>query len=58
MWTLPEMRELLLEAGFETVDFYVEGWDDETDEPDGIFRKRKRVDNEGSWIAYVVACKG
>ena len=39
------------------VGVYVEGWDEETEEPDGIFRRRKKFDNEGSWIAYVVGKK-
>ncbi|HVS63083.1 MAG TPA: class I SAM-dependent methyltransferase [Thermoanaerobaculia bacterium] len=56
-WTLPELRELLAEAGFSRSDVYVEGWDEEADEPDGIFRLRKRFDNEGSWIAYLVAVR-
>ncbi|MBC8404727.1 MAG: class I SAM-dependent methyltransferase [Planctomycetes bacterium] len=55
VWTLPEINELLLEAGFKGVDVYTEGWDDETDETDGVFRMRKDFDHEGSWIAYVVA---
>ncbi len=55
LWTLPEMRELLLEAGFGSVDMYVEGWDDEEDESDGIFRKRSYFENQEGWVAYVVA---
>jgi len=56
-WTLPELRELLADAGFARSEVYVEGWDDAADEPDGIFRRRRRFDNEGSWIAYLVAAK-
>lgn len=56
-WTLPELRELLAEAGFSRSEVYVEGWDEEADEPDGIFRLKKRFDNEGSWIAYLVAAR-
>ena len=55
LWTLPEMRELLLDAGFVSADVYVEGWDDEEDESDGIFRKRKYFENQEGWVAYVVA---
>lgn len=57
MWTLPELRDLLLEAGFSGVEVYTEGWDDDTDESDGVFRKRKDFDHEGSYIAYIVAKK-
>jgi SAM-dependent methyltransferase len=56
-WTLTELRELLAEAGFRESRVYVEGWDDETDEPNGVFRIRKRFDNEGGWIAYIVGLR-
>jgi SAM-dependent methyltransferase len=54
LWMLPELQELMLEAGFASTEVYVEGWDDKEDEPDGIFRKKKRFDNSGGWVAYVV----
>jgi len=54
LWTLPELQELLLEAGFDTADVYVEGWDEEADDTDGIFRRRKRFENQDGWVAYVV----
>ncbi len=49
------MRELLLEAGFVSTDVYVEGWDDDDDESDGVFRKRSYFENQEGWVAYVVA---
>jgi SAM-dependent methyltransferase len=55
LWTLPEMRELLSEAGFASSEIYVEGWDDEEDESDGIFRRRTYFENQEGWVAYVVA---
>ena len=54
LWTLPELQELMLEAGFKSTDVYTEGWDDDEDDTDGIFRRRVRFDNEGAWVAYVV----
>ena len=54
LWTLPEMRELLKDAGFRKTDVYVEGWDDEADDSDGIFRKRRYFENQEGWVAYVV----
>ena len=53
-WTLPEIQELMLEAGFSDTEVYVEGWDDEEDDTDGIFRRRKRFENQAGWVAYVV----
>ncbi len=54
LWTLPELQELMLEAGFADAEVYVEGWDDEEDDTDGIFRRRKRFENQSGWVAYVV----
>ena len=54
LWTIPELRELLLEAGFQAADVYVEGWDEEADDSDGVFRRRKRFENQDGWVAYVV----
>ena len=54
LWTLPELQELLLEAGFAETEVYVEGWDDEEDDTDGIFRRRKSFENQCGWVAYVV----
>jgi SAM-dependent methyltransferase len=54
LWMVPEIRDVLAEAGFRSSDVYTEGWDEDSDEPDGIFRKKKRFDNDESWIAYIV----
>lgn len=54
LWTLPEIQELLLEAGFKGAEVYVEGWDDEEDDTDGVFRRRKKFENQAGWVAYVV----
>jgi SAM-dependent methyltransferase len=54
LWTLPELQELLLEAGFEQAEVYLEGWDEEADDTDGVFRRRKRYENQEGWVAYVV----
>ncbi len=54
LWTLPELRELLLEAGFADVTVYWEGADEEG-EGNGVYRPRKSVTNEAGWVAYLVA---
>jgi len=56
LWTIPEVRELLLEAGFRRVDVYWEGADDDGD-GNGIFRLQKRAPSDPAWIAYVVGIK-
>lgn len=57
LWTIPELRDLLTEVGFRNIDVYLEGWDDETDEGDGIFRQRTRFDRWEAWSGYVLAEK-
>lgn len=56
LWTMPEVRELLREAGFSKVDVYWEGTD-ENNEGDGNFKIRKHVPADPAWIAYIVAQK-
>jgi hypothetical protein len=56
LWTLPEVQELLLEAGFDSADVYWEGVDKDG-EGDGVYRKRKQGTADPSWIAYVVGVK-
>ncbi|MGK7297032.1 MAG: class I SAM-dependent methyltransferase [Candidatus Wenzhouxiangella sp. M2_3B_020] len=55
LWTLPEVRELLLEAGFSSATVYWEGTDEETGEGDGIYTPSEQGDADAGWIAYIVA---
>ena len=61
LWTLPELRELMLGAGFKEVKFYFERVDgDEDDEylaGTGEFIERTEIDNQEAWLAYVIALK-
>lgn len=56
LWTLPEVRELLAEAGFSDVRVY---W--ETEDKNGAPSNKYRVMTKGrpdqAWLAYVVALK-
>lgn len=54
MWSLPELKDLLVEAGFSKVDVYWEGATDDGD-GDGDFILADRAEEEQSWIAYVGA---
>lgn len=56
LWSLPELRELLLEAGFDRVEIYTHGFDD-MGESDSRWRQRKHYENEDGWLAYLVAIK-
>ncbi|MBM4362243.1 MAG: methyltransferase domain-containing protein [Deltaproteobacteria bacterium] len=54
LWSLPEIRELLAEAGFSSSEVYWEDGDDDGNGT-GVFRPRKRVAQEAAWVAYIVA---
>jgi len=56
LWTLPELQEMLLEAGFKRVDVYLHGWD-EDGESDEIYRRRTFYENQLAWVGYLVAVK-
>lgn len=57
LWTIPELRELLLEAGFKKVVVYWEGTDEETDEGNGEWSVSNRGEACPGWVAYVAALK-
>ncbi len=56
LWTLPEIRELLAEAGFSKSTVY---WEEDTDddEEEGDYVPVERGVADPAWIAYVVAEK-
>lgn len=56
LWTLPEIRELLDDAGFSKVTFYWQGFDEEG-EADGIFEPVEEGEADAGWIAYITAEK-
>ena len=56
LWTLPELQELLLEAGFSKATVYWQGWD-EDDEPDGDFQPATEAESDPGWVSFVVAEK-
>ena len=56
LWTLPELRELLAEAGFARSVVYWQG-EDEEGEPSGDFAIVARGEADPAWIAYVAATK-
>jgi cyclopropane fatty-acyl-phospholipid synthase-like methyltransferase len=55
LWTLPEITELLTEAGFREVTVYWEGTDEETNEGNGIYTPAEIGDADPGWVCYVVA---
>ena len=57
LWTLPELQELLREAGFGQVTVYWEGTDRKTGEGNDEFNPSTRGEACPGWIAYLVAEK-
>ncbi len=56
LWSLPETRELLRQAGFGDTVVYWEGTD-RKGEPSGVFRPGTRGDTAPAWVAYILAFK-
>lgn len=54
LWSIPELTDLLKEAGFKDVHTYWEG-DDGDGEGNGEFTLSRHAENSESWIAYLVA---
>jgi len=57
IWSLPEVRDLLAEAGFASSDVYWEGTDRSTGEGNGVYRKVTRGENDLSYICYIVGVR-
>ncbi len=57
LWTLPEIREILLEAGFERVTVYWQGDDEDSDEGNGEFEPAEHGEADDAWIVYISAQK-
>jgi SAM-dependent methyltransferase len=55
LWTLPEIREILQEAGFTKSEVYWEGTDEETEEGNGIYEPSETGDADAGWVCYLVA---
>ena len=50
-WSLPELQELMREAGFADVQVW---WDDTDDDDDPVYGPRRHVTNQPGWVSYVV----
>ncbi len=57
LWTLPEITEMLLAAGFKTAEVYWEGTDEKTGEGDGVYTAAKVGTADAGWVCYIVAEK-
>ena len=57
LWTLPEIREILEEAGFREVTVYWQETDEKTGEGNGVFTPAEHGEADAGWITYVSAMK-
>jgi len=55
LWSLPELQELLKEAGFKNVVVYWEGTDEDTGEGDGVYTPATEGDADPGWVTYITA---
>ena len=54
MWSIPEIKEILLDAGFSNVITFWEG-EDEDGDGDGEFYVSRKEENCESWVTYIAA---
>jgi SAM-dependent methyltransferase len=57
-WTIAELREILVEAGFRHVEIYWELIDKKSGYGNSIFRRVESAENAPGWIAFFVAGDG
>ncbi len=56
LWSLPELKDILFEAGFKDVQIWWEGTDEEGD-GNGEFERVECGEADAGWIAYLIAVK-
>lgn len=57
LWSLPELRDVLLEAGFGKVTVYWEGTDPKTGEGNGEYSPAEHGEADPAFVVYIVAQK-
>lgn len=62
LWSVPELHELLLEAGFGKVHVFWEQFEEDTDDPKseylvgtGVYKEVTEQENQESWVTYIMA---
>ena len=55
LWTIPEVTELMTEAGFQDIHVLWEGTDPDTEEGTGMYERAEKGDADQAWIAYLIA---
>lgn len=57
LWHIPELEELLREAGFRRTIVYWQGTERKTGEANGVYRPSRKGDNAPAYVCYLVALK-
>ena len=58
VWTIPELKDIMLEAGFQDViAFWEDDDEDDSDEGNGEFYATDKECNDPTWLSYIVASK-
>jgi hypothetical protein len=57
LWSIPELRDLLDEAGFQETEVYWEGTDRKTGDGNDIFSRREQAVDDPAWIAYIAGIR-
>jgi SAM-dependent methyltransferase len=57
LWTIPEVAEVLLEAGFDRADVYWEDTDPKSGDGNGYYRVAEQGACDPAWNAYIVGIK-
>jgi cyclopropane fatty-acyl-phospholipid synthase-like methyltransferase len=57
LWSLPELRDALEDAGFRRTVAYWEGTERATGEGNGVYRVSEKGDTSESWVAYLAATR-
>jgi hypothetical protein len=55
LWMVPEIRELLAEAGFARTLVYWQGWDEDEEEGSDEYEVVEDGDADPGWVCYIVA---
>jgi len=55
LWSIPEVRDALHEAGFSRTEAYWERTDRKSNEGTGVYYRAKRAPDDPAWVAYVAA---
>ena len=58
LWTIPEVREVLIEAGFDKVKIFWEGTDPDSGEGTGRYLEATQGDCDPAWTCYIAGIKG